>query len=357
MTTIDNGGTRAPIRVGIIGFGNAGRLIHAPLIRATSGFALAAISSSRVESVRETAPDVTAYANAHAMLAAPDIDLIVVATPPESHATWASASLRAGKHVLVEKPFAVHASEAAGILALAQSVDRMVTVFHNRRFDSCFQSVRTVIESGALGRINHYESQYNRFNQTVNDDWKAPAQPGSGLWFDTGVHIVDQTIQLFGLPEAIGMATAHNRSGSAADDWCHAVLHFSDKRAVLHCSMLVAGGVPRFAVHGDTASVLKHVADIQGRQLWSGMAPDAPGYGRDDDPPVLIGADGSRTPQPVAAGDYRGFFRALGQAIRGEGPNPTTPRDMLGVMAVLEAGVASAREGRVMPVVLPEIAA
>ena len=347
----------APIRVGIIGFGNAGRLIHAPLIRLTPGFTLAAVASSRVDAVGAVIPDVAVYADAHAMLDAPDLDLIVVATPPDSHATWAKAALNAGKHVLVEKPFAVTSAEAAGIVALARTRGRMVTVFHNRRFDSCFRAVRAVIETGALGRINHYESQYNRFNHGVNDAWKAPAEPGAGLWYDTGSHIVDQTIQLFGLPDAIGMAMAHNRPGSAADDWCHAVLHYPDKRAVLHCSMLVAGGVPRFTVHGDAASLVKTMADIQGRQLWNGMSPDADDYGRDDDAPVLIGADGSRTPQPVATGDYRSFFGALGAAIRGEAPNPTSARDMLGVMTVLEAGVTSTREGRVVPITLSEAVA
>jgi predicted dehydrogenase len=351
---LDDDPKAAPIRVGIIGFGNAGRLIHVPLINLTPGFAVTAISSSRADEVRAAQPHVAVYARTQDMLDAPDIDLIVVATPPDSHAKWASAALAAGKHVLVEKPFAVTLVEAAGMIDLARSTGKLLSVFQNRRFDSCFQSVRAVIDAGVLGRINHYESQYNRFNLTVNDAWRAPKEPGSGLWYDTGPHVVDQMIQLFGLPDTISMALAHNRPGSAADDWCHAVLQYPDMRAVLHCSMLVSGGVPRFTVHGDEASVIKHVADIQGRQLWSGMSPAAPEYGVDVDAPILIATDGSRSPQAMMNGDYRLFFEALGAAIRGEASNPTSARDMLGVMAVLEAGVTSAREGHVVPVVLPE---
>lgn len=352
MNTDDNPNL-APIRVGIIGFGNAGRLIHAPLIGLTPGFELSAISSGRPEAVRAALPDVAVYARTEDMLDAPDIDLVVVATPPESHAKWASAALAADKHVLVEKPFTVTLTEAAGLVELAHKTGRLLSVFQNRRFDSCFQAVRAVIESGALGRINHYESQYNRFNQTVNDAWKAPVEPGSGLWYDTGPHVIDQMIQMFGLPNAITLTLAHNRPGSAADDWCHAVVQYPDKRAILHCSMLVAGGVPRFTVHGDEASVVKHTADMQGRQLWSGMSPAAAGFGVDDDAPILIAPDGSRTAQPTRNGDYRRFFQALGAAVRGEAPNPTPARDALGVMAVLEAGITSAREGRTVPVILP----
>jgi predicted dehydrogenase len=340
--------------VGIIGFGNAGRLIHAPLINLTPGFEVTAISSSRPADVKAALPNVTAYDNAQEMLDAPGIDLIVVATPPDSHSKWASAALNAGKHVLVEKPFTVTLEEAAELVVLARSKERLLSVFQNRRFDSCFQSVRAVIDSGALGRIIHYESQYNRFNQTVNEAWKAPAEPGSGLWYDTGPHVIDQTIQLFGVPDAISLSLASNRPGSAADDWCHAVLHYPDKRAVLNCSMLVPGGVPRFTVHGDEASVVKHVADMQGRQLWGGMSPDAPAYGVDDDAPIMIATNGVRTPQPTMNGNYRMFFHALGAAISGDAPNPTSARDILGVMAVLEAGIVSAREGRVVPVILPD---
>jgi predicted dehydrogenase len=354
MMKLDNESTVAPIRVGIIGFGNAGRLIHVPLISLTPGFAVTAISSSRTDVVRAALPDVAVYAEARDMLEAPDIDLIVVATPPDSHAKWASAALVAGKHVLVEKPFTVTLSEAVALIDVARSTGKLLSVFQNRRFDSCFQSVRAVIESGALGRINHYESQYNRYNQTINDAWRAPEEPGSGLWYDTGPHVIDQMIQLFGLPNSISASLAHNRPGSAADDWCHAVLQYPEMRAVLHCSMLVPGGVPRFTVHGDKATVVKQVADAQGRQLWGGMSPDAEDYGLDDDAPVLFTTDGSRTRQPTWKGNYRLFFEALEAAIRGEAPNPTSARDVLGVMAVLEAGIMSAREGRVMPIVLPE---
>ena len=339
-----------PVRVGILGFGNAGRLIHAPLIGLTPGLSLTAVSSSRADAVRAALPTVTVYNDAEAMLAAPDLDLIVVATPPDSHARWAKAALAAGKHVLVEKPFTLDLTQAVEVIECARAAGRMVSVFHNRRYDSCFRSVRAVIESGALGRVNHFESQYNRFSPVVQDGWKAPVEPGSGVWYDLGSHVVDQAIQLFGLPEAIGLTLAGNRPGCAADDWFHAVLHYPDKRAVLHSSFLVSGGVPRFTVHGDKASLIKQARDQQGDHLWGGVSPEAPEYGVDNDAPMLITADGTRTPQPTFVGNYRSFFEELRAAIRGERPNPTLPQDMLGVMAVLQSGFISAREGRVVAI-------
>jgi predicted dehydrogenase len=349
-SSMQNERGNAPVRVGILGFGNAGRLIHAPLIGLTPGLSVMAVSSSRPEAVHAGLPDVAVFRDADAMLASPDLDLIVVATPPDTHARWAKAVVTAGKHVLVEKPFTLDLGEAIEVLECASSAGRMVTVFHNRRYDSCFRSVRAVIESGALGRVNHFESQYNRFSPAVQDSWAAPAAPGSGAWYDLGSHVVDQAIQLFGLPEAIGLTLASNRPGSAADDWFHAILHYPDKRAILHSSFLVSGGVPRFTVHGDKASLVKAEMDKQGRDLWAGISAAAPEYGVDLDPPILIEAGGGSVPQPTLAGDYRLFFQALRSAIHGEAPNPTAPLDMLGVMAVLESGLISAREARVIPV-------
>jgi predicted dehydrogenase len=342
------------IRVGIIGFGNAGRLIHAPLLAHTPGFVVAAVASGRGDAVREALPDVAVYDDAEAMLASPDLDLIIVATPPDSHAHWAIAALNAGKQVLVEKPFTVTVEEAVAVAEAAIAADRMVSVFHNRRYDSCYLAVRSVMESGILGRILHFESQYNRFDPVVFDAWKEPAAAGSGVWYDLGAHIVDQSIQLFGLPDAVTLTQASNRAECGADDWFHAVLHYPDVRVVLNASFMVAGGVPRFTVHGDQASLVKHQADMQGHHLWAEMSPIAPDYGADNDPPVVIYPDGTTKTQPINAGDFRQFFMALGAAIRGEAPNPTPLNETLAVMAVLEAGIASSRDGRRVAVELPE---
>jgi predicted dehydrogenase len=344
----------SPIRVGIIGFGNAGRLIHAPLVALTPDFTVAAVASARGDVVRAALPDVMVYDTAEAMLAAPDLDLIIVASPPDSHAHWAIAALNAGKHVLVEKPFTVTVEEAVAVAEAAIAADRMVSVFHNRRYDSCFLAIRAAMETGVVGRILHFESQYNRFDPVVFDAWKEPSAAGSGVWYDLGAHIVDQSIQLFGLPDAVTLTQASNRAECAADDWFHAVLHYPDVRVVLNASFMVAGGVPRFTVHGDKASLVKHQTDWQGHHLWAGMSPDAPDYGADTDPPMVIYPDGSTAMQPVNAGDFRQFFLALGAAIRGEAANPTPLNETLSVMAVLAAGIISAREGRSVGVQMPE---
>lgn len=343
----------APIRVGIIGFGNAGRLIHAPLLASTPGFRVAAVASSRGDAVRAVLPDVTIHSAVPDLLASPDIDLVIVASPPDSHARWALAALAAGKHLLVEKPFTITEAEARAIADAASSNMRVAAVFHNRRYDSCFRSIRAGITSGVLGRINHFESQYNRFDPVVMADWQSPELRGTGAWYDLGSHLVDQAIQLFGIPEAISLTQASNRPGCVVDDWFHAVLQFPTLRAVLHASFLVAGGVPRFVVHGDQGSLVKQEADRQGHQLWAGLSPAAPDYGRDEDLPLLITPDGQRYTQSASSGDYRRFFAALGAAIRGTGPNPVPIQEAVAVMAVLEAGIRSARDRRTVGI-LPE---
>lgn len=349
MRNSENTDPRAPIKVGIVGFGNAGRLIHAPLLAASPDFQLVAVASSRAEAVRAALPGVAVYPDLSALLREAAPDLVIVATPPGHHAEAAQAALAAGAHVLVEKPFTVTLAEAQDLAEQARGTGRILAVFHNRRFDSCYLAVRAAIESGAIGRINHFESQYNRFDPEIMAGWRAPADAASGAWYDLGSHLVDQALQLFGLPDAIALTLASNRPDCAADDWFHAVLHYPGQHAILHASFLVAGGVPRFTVHGDKGSLVKHAADRQGHQLWAGHPPDAADHGADDDPPLLFLAGEDPRPLPTARGDYRRFYTALAAALRGQGANPTPTGETLAVMAVIEAGLVSAREGRVVP--------
>lgn len=349
-TVLGAGEAGGTVRTGILGYGNAGKLIHAPLLNASAGFSLAAVSSSRIDVVQAEHPNVAIYQDAEEMCAAPDLDLIIVATPPDSHARWAKAALSGGKHVLVEKPFALDVEDAADIFETASRSGKQVFVFHNRRYDSCFLSIKAAIESGRLGRINHFESQYVRFSPAVQAEWGQPPVAGSGVWYDLGSHLVDQAVQLFGMPESICLDMASNRPGSIADDWFHANLHYRDKRVILHGSLLVAGGVPRFIVHGDQASAVKVERDCQGEHLWRGVSPDAAEFGSDQDPLISYSADGSRTAEPASRGDYRLFYNDVHAAISGTASNPTPQQDMMAVMSILQSGIVSAKEKRAVAI-------
>jgi predicted dehydrogenase len=162
------------------------------------------------------------------------------------------------------------------------------------------------------------------------------------LWFDLGPHLVDQALQLFGLPDRVQGNLAQQRTGALSDDWAHVVLDYQERRVILHAGMLVAGGTQRFTVHGDEGSLVKEKADRQEQQLLGGMRPGDTGWGEDAN--ALLVYDRSGTPRSVlaTAGDQRLYYRGIVDALRGNGSNPVTPIQALAVMAVLEAAAESA---------------
>ena len=334
------------VRVGLLGHGFAGRTFHAPLLQAVEGLELRVVASSQAENVQARLPGVTVVASALEAAMHPDVDLVVIATPNASHAPLAGAALRAGKHVVVDKPFTVTMAEARALCALAAARGRVLSVFHNRRWDSDFLSLRALLAEGALGRVTHLESRFDRFRPEVRARWREQALPGAGVWFDLGPHLVDQSLCLFGLPDTVAAALGRHREGAQVDDWCQVTLAYPRRHVVLQASMLVAGGLPRFAVHGTKGSWLKYGMDPQEDGLRADVTPGAPGWGEDPSPGRLMdGATGTvRTPVAIP-GDYRRYYAGLRDALEGRGPNPVTPAQALAVMSVMDAAVRAAERG------------
>lgn len=342
------------VRVGLIGYGYAGATFHAPLIAAVPGLSLGAFVSSRPAPILERYPEATIHAEAEALLADPAIDLVVIAAPNSMHFPLAAAAMRAGKHVVVDKPFTLDLAEARALIALSQETGRNLTVFHNRRWDSDFATVRKAIADGLVGDPVHLETRFDRFRPQVRDRWRENAGPGAGVWFDLGPHLADHALLLMGLPERVTASLALQREGAQADDWAHVVLEFGGKRAILHASMLVSGGSPRFVVHGTGGSAVKQGMDMQESQLVAGMTPGAEGWGEDPDPLVLHRAGNAPRSIPAERGDQREFYRLVAEAAQGRAANPVPPIQSLAVMAVIEAAQQSAAEGRCVELPLTE---
>ncbi|WP_395394415.1 oxidoreductase [Novosphingobium sp. BL-8A] len=343
------------VRVGLVGYGYAGATFHAPLISAVPGLSLDAVATSRSKPIRERFPQATVFDDPDALLRDPDIDLVVIATPNHTHFPLAAAALRASKHVVVDKPFTLDLAEARALLALAKESARNLTVFHNRRWDSDFATVRKAIDDGLVGDPAHLEIHFDRFRPQVRDRWRENAGPGAGVWFDLGPHLTDHALLLMGLPDRVTASLALQREGARSDDWAHVVLEFGGKRAILHASMLVSGGVPRFIVHGTSGSAVKQGIDAQESQLLSGMTPGAESWGEDLDPLVLHTADSAPRSISAERGDQREFYRLVGEAARGRAANPVPPIQSLAVMAVIEAAQQSAAEGRSVELPLSEV--
>jgi predicted dehydrogenase len=337
------------IRVALVGFGYAGRVFHAPLISATHGLRLAVIGSSQAEAVRSAHPDVEVVSTPGAAARHPDADLVVIATPNAAHATLAEAALLAGKHVVVDKPFTITPAEARALVALAAQVGRILTVFQNRRWDSDFLAIREELSRGRIGEVVELRSEMSRYRPEVRDRWRERAVAGSGIWYDLGPHLIDQVMLLFGTPHSVGVDLQIQRRGGEAVDWFHAVLGYGPARAILASSMVATDAPARFVVRGTRGSLVKRRGDPQEELLARGIAPGSPGWGQDLDPLIVHDArDGTTAEAASPAGAYPEYYRAVRDAIRDGTAPPVTPLQASSLMAVIEAGIRSSAEGRVV---------
>ncbi|SFL51908.1 oxidoreductase [Methylobacterium pseudosasicola] len=335
----------APIRVGLIGYGYAGKTFHAPLIRAVPTLDLRVVASRDPAKVRSDLPGMAVVTDPAAVATSDGVDLVVIASPNDTHAPLARIALEAGKHVVVDKPFTLDLAEARGLVALARRHGRMLSVFHNRRWDSDYLTVRKAIAAGAIGKVRHFESHFDRFRPQVRDRWREGAGPGGGIWYDLGPHLVDQALQLFRLPDRMTANLARLRPGALADDWAHVVLDYPDLRVVLQASMLVAGGSPRFVVHGEAGSLIKERLDIQEQQLLAGMAPGASGWGADPDGLAIHDGTGHVERMPAVAGDQRRYYEGVARQLTRGAIESSAALEALQVMACIEAALISARTG------------
>ena len=338
----------ADIRVGVIGFGYAARTFHVPLLRSTPGFRLTAVASSRPAAVQAALPGVTVVAEPATLVRHPEVDLVVVATPNDTHAPLAEAALGADRHVVVDKPFTVTAAEARRLADLAQDGDRLLSVFHNRRWDSDFLTVQDALRRDLLGPVVLCESRFDRFRPQVRDRWREGTAPGAGLLHDLGPHLIDQALVLFGIPDTVQATLGRQRAGARSVDYFQVILRYGERLVVsLQAGSLVAGGSPRFALHGERASLVKWRPDLQEDQLRAGVRPGSPGWGEDRDDAVLYdGLSGETRAVKASAGDQRGYYAALGEALRGRASNPVSPAQGATVVTLIEAARQSDAEGR-----------
>lgn len=340
-----------PFNLAVVGYGYVGRTFHAPLIAGTPGLALHSVVSSKPQQVQADFPDVTVLADLETALADPALDAVVLATPNQTHAPYALQALAAGKHVLVDKPFALDAAQAREVVAAAAAAGRIVSVFQNRRWDADFLTVRRLIDEGQLGEVVEFHSHFDRFRPQVRDRWRESDIPGAGLWYDLGPHLLDQALQLFGTPQAIGADLQRQRSQARSDDYFHVTLRYPRLRVILHAGSLVADSGLRFAVHGTRGSYLKHGLDTQEDQLRAGRRPGTAGWGVDPLPGTLTRVDDEgrvHTHQPdTTPGDYRQCYAAFRDALAGAGPAPVSGADAVQVMELLELAQRSAASGQV----------
>ncbi|MDX5425816.1 MAG: Gfo/Idh/MocA family oxidoreductase, partial [Exiguobacterium sp.] len=240
----------------LVGFGFSATTFHLPFLQELDDFQIAGVVSSRPEDVQAVLGDVSVYATLDEALAT-DASLFIITTPSHLHKDMVEQCLIAGKDVLVEKPAFVTTEEGEALLRLEQASDGIVNVFHNRRMDGDFLTVKRLLEERRLGDWKVLESRFDRFRPIVRDRWRENAGPGAGILFDLGSHLIDQALVLFGAPDKVSGDVMIQRKGGQSDDGFHVILHYGEKRVYLRSNPFIAIEAPRFEVHGTEGSFLK----------------------------------------------------------------------------------------------------
>jgi predicted dehydrogenase len=356
---VPDGAGRDEFRVGLIGYGLAGAVFHAPLISATPGLRLTAIVTSnearRAQAVRDH-PEATLLSDADALWRmAPSLDLVIVASPNRTHVPLALAAVDAGVGVVVDKPLAATASEARRLIDAAGRRNVLLTVFQNRRWDGDFLTVRRLLAEGPLGTVARFESRFERWRPDVKPGWRMlpdPAEAG-GLLFDLGSHLIDQALLLFGPVTHVYAELECRRDGMAVDDDAFVALrHASGVRSHLWISSVAAQHGPRFRLLGSRGAFTKSGLDVQEAALRAGADPGAQGWG---DEPIerwghLGAGDELRTVQ-TRPGDYPRFYRGMIETLRMGAPPPVDPEDAVATLSVIEAARTSAWTSQAVPIV------
>jgi scyllo-inositol 2-dehydrogenase (NADP+) len=342
------------IDVGLIGFGLAGRFFHAPVISAIPGLRLAAILQRNRDEAARDYPHVQVVRSLDEMLAIKSIRLIVIASPNQTHFPFAKQCLEVGRNVVVDKPFTNTVAEAVELLGIAQQQERLLTVYHNRRFDADFQALRSYLATGELGRIVRFESHYDRFRpQGKQGAWREKPGPGSGILYDLAPHLIDHALMLFGRPEAISADVRIERDSGVTDDAFDLCLVYPrSMRAKLSATMLGLTPRPRFVVLGTGGSFVKREFDPLENALRSGQIPDSADWmieNQDRWGEVNTVENGQSVRKRVRSfGDWRDFYVNVRDALLGKAQLLVTPQQVLDVMVALELAKQSSAEKRVL---------
>ncbi|NUR44869.1 MAG: oxidoreductase [Sphingomonas sp.] len=326
------------IRAGLVGYGLAGSVFHAPLISACERMELAAVLTSRDAPNRVASIDELIERS----------DMVVVASPNTTHFDLAKHALEAGRHVVVDKPLTVSVNEADQLIALATEQQRVLTVFHNRRWDSDYLTVRELLPR--LGELSLFEANWDRFRPQMKRGWREQLEPGSGLFNDLGPHLIDQALQLFGMPEAVEAEIATQRPDAVVDDCFDVTLHYASRDICLRASSLMATPRPRFAIHGTRGSFVKHGLDPQEAQLKAGVDPRSPEYGIDPQDGTLARSDGTSERMPTKRGNYLAFYDAVAAAIHDGAPVPVAAQDARDGLMLIDLARRASELGQRLPV-------
>lgn len=340
-----------PIRTAIASYGMSGIVFHGPLLQEHKGFTICKILERNRQDSADRHPGAALARNYSEILEDPEIELVIVNTPDYLHFGMAMEALDAGKHIVVEKPFTLKSEEADRIIATGREKGLMVSVFQNRRWDGDFLTVKKVIADGSLGRLVSFESHFDRFRNTVQESWKEEKRLGAGTLYNLGSHMIDQVLQLFGMPEYLYADVRAQRTGSSVDDSFDIFMYYPTVKCLVRGSYLVKTQGPRYILHGTHGSFLKPGIDPQEQALKEGGIPGSANWGIEDRSffGSLDSAFSGKEQQqqiPTIPGNYMGYYDNIYDHLRNGATLLVRAEEARDVIRVIEAAYKSAEEGK-----------
>jgi len=334
-----------PLVTALLAYGMSGKLFHAPFVHFHEGFAFAGVFEHNNKRVKADYPDVKSYDSLQEVLDDQTIELVIVNTPSNLHVEHTRQALLAGKHVLVEKPFAPTVKEAKELFELGRRVNRKIMIYQNRRFSSDFAVTKDVIHSGKLGDIIEMHLRYDRYRPEIGPKaFKENPFPASGIVYDLAAHLLDQVICLFGKPDSYRKITGVYRENSKVDDYGHIHLVYPGRKNIfVTTSLLVADPLPGIVIHGSKGSFLKSFCDSQEDQLIAGMKPGNAEFGKEADGKegrlTSVSSSGDKKTEmiPSARGKYIDLFEAVYQHVKNDAPFPVKEEEVLIQLEILES--------------------
>ena len=343
-----------PINTALLSFGMSGQVFHAPFLQVHDAFNLYAVWERSKNLAQQKYPWVKSYRTLQELLSDKTIELIVVNTPSVTHYDYAKQCLLAGKNLIVEKPFTATVEEGAELIQIAKEKGLLISVYQNRRFDSDYKAVKKVVDEKLLGDLIEAEFHYDRFTEQLSYKvHKETPTPGVGIVYDLGSHLIDQALQLFGMPRFVFADIDTVRPNSQVDDYFELLMFYNHFRVRLHSSLLVREPLPAYILHGKKGSFIKAKTDVQEVALQTGKIPNSPGWGKepDNEKGLLHTEKGGQVIKEYIsseAGNYMEYYDGIYKALRLQQSLPVTAEQGLDVIRIITAARQSSNQKRII---------
>lgn len=346
------------INVGLIGYGMGGQLFHAPILSSVEGLSLVKIRETKAPNIadaRTKYQGVDVVSASSSIFEDQNVELVVITSPNHTHYSLAKEALLADKHVVVDKPFTVTSKEADELIELAQKKNKILSVYHNRRFDSEYKTVKKILDSKMLGTLVEYEVHFDRFRNFIKPDtWKEEPTPGTGLLYDLGSHLIDQALSYFGLPNSVFADIRIQRKGGKIVDNFEIILNYGELKVTLKSGMLVKEIGPRITLLGNLGTYQSYGMDVQEEALKAGLFPnDTPDWGISPESQwgtLNTSFNGVEFKGKVKSerGDYREYYENIYRVITGSESLIVKPEEARNTIKIIETAMKSNDEKRLV---------